>query len=323
MKIELGYAGINTVLRKKHVFMSRTCRSITLRNSSVELALEMMQDNMQDLLKILKWNVKHGIKLFRMSSAFAPHITNPEFITDKHNYKSLAYNPAKCRNILREIGKYARDNKLRLTFHPDPFIVLGTNNPDVLIKSKRELYFHAKILDMMGLDYESVIVIHGGGIYGDKPAAMARWIKAFNELPIKIKSRIVIENDEYVFNIADMLKLSRSVNYYGFDKKYKIPVVFDMFHYECYNLVNGVESQPDVVDFLPKVLASWKYRTMKMHISNQKPDAQLGAHSDYITKIPKFIYKLNVILPGVTRVDIMVEAKMKEQAVLKLRKKIV
>lgn len=322
MKIELGYAGINTVLREKHIFMSRTCRSVTLRNSSVDLALEMMQDNMQDLLKILKWNYKNGIKLFRMSSAFAPHITNPEFIKDKENYKSLAYNPLKCSKILKEIGEYARDHGLRLTFHPDPFIVLGTNNPDVLIKSKRELYFHAKILDIMGLDDNSVIVVHGGGIYGDKPAAIARWVKAFNDLPMNIKKRIVIENDEYIFNISDMLKISKSVNYYNFGKVYKIPVVFDMFHYECYNKVNGVDSQPVIEKILPAVYASWKYRIMKMHISNQKPDAQLGAHSDYITRIPKFLFNLSKILPDAERIDIMVEAKMKEQAVLKLRKKL-
>jgi UV DNA damage endonuclease len=324
MSFVAGYAGINTVLRKEHIFMSRTCRLATIKNASTELVKEMMVKNLEDLLKILKWNKHNNIKLFRMSSEFAPHITNPELLgtADKKNFRKLAYDPKFCAALLRKIGNYAKKHEMRLTFHPSPFIVLGTNNPDVLLRSKRELYFHSKILDLMGCDLNSCVVLHGGGIYGDKPAAKLRWVAAFNGLPEMIKNRIVIENDEYVFNVPDMLELSASVDMWSLHKKssrYKIPVVFDTFHYECYNLVNGPSAQPPPEELLPLVAKTWNGRIMKMHISNQRKPAMLGAHSDYVTKIPKYLPGLPKML-GLKRIDIMVEAKMKEQAVLKFKK---
>jgi UV DNA damage endonuclease len=349
-QIVLGYAGQNVELRKDHIFMSRTCRMATLHNSPIglQLAVDMMQSNLEDTLKILKWNKRNNVMLFRMGSDFAPHITNPEFLkpVDREDYRKLVYSPAKCKKILARIGAYARKHKMRLTFHPDPFIVLGTPRMDVLIKSKRELYFHARVLDLMGLDLNSVIVLHGGGTYGNKQDAIVRWTYAFNHLPVSIKRRIVIENDEYSFNTSDMLKISKSVKPFALrtsehswkqDRTYRIPVVFDTFHYECYDRAlrkrwrqqsdEGRAFEPDQMQeqlmahaLLPLVSRSWGSRIMKMHISNQKPSGQLGAHSDYITLIPTYLSTLPADLKR-DRIDLMVEAKMKEKAVLRLRKK--
>lgn len=348
--IVLGYAGQNTELRKEHIFASRTCRMATLRNApnGLQFAIDMMQANLEDVLRILKWNKTHGVKLFRIGSDFAPHITNPEFLhpSDRPDYRKLVYSPARCKRILARIGAYARKHGMRLTFHPDPFIVLGTPSPEVLVKSRRELYFHARVLDLMGADLNSVIVLHGGGTYGDKRAAIGRWIREFDKLPITIKRRLVIENDEYSYNVSDMLTLSRGVkpfplnahgSHWKQDRVYKIPVIFDTFHYECYDRAlqrrwrqQSDESrtfEPDQMQeqkfteyLLPLVSRSWGSRIMKMHISNQKPDGQLGAHSDYITRVPKYLFTLPEDL-GRPRIDLMVEAKMKERAVLRLRKR--
>jgi UV DNA damage endonuclease len=338
--IVLGYAGINMHLREDHIFMSRTCRMATLKAADTQLAIDMMQRNLEDLLKILKWNKEHKIIFFRMSSDFAPHITNPEFLqtSDRSNFRKLVYDPSVCKPILQEIGKYARDNGLRLTFHPDPYIVLGTLSPETLTKSKRELYFHTRVLDLMGLDYNSVIVLHGGGTYGNKKAAIGRWITNFNSLPVSIKRRIVLENDEYSYNTSDVLAISGAVEPFSLgDEKVQIPVVFDTFHYECYDKAlairwkqQGTEGrvfEPDqmnkqlsVKELLPQVSKTWGSRIMKMHISNQRPDSHLGAHSDYITRVPEYLFTINKILNR-NRIDLMVEAKMKEKAVLRLRKK--
>lgn len=366
MVLVLGYAGQNIELRKKHIFASRTCRIATIQNSpiGIQQAVDLLKRNLEDLLLILKWNKKHGIKLFRIGSDFAPHSTNPEFIKPekRNNYKALAYSLKPFSHLLRKVGAYARKHGMRLTFHPDPFIVLGTPNPHVLVKSIRELYFHARVLDIMGLDLNSIIVLHGGGTYGDKAGTIRKWIKEFNKLPVMIKRRIAIENDEYSFNISDMLDISRGVDAFPLrfhapghaptsarnprkprkpikwsqDKYYKIPVIFDIFHYACYDRVLEIRNRqqgdegryfhPDQMseqklpeELLPLVERSWGSRIMKMHISEQKRGSQLGAHSDYVNTIPEYI--LILFGSSSTRTDLMVEAKMKEKAVMRLRKK--
>lgn len=352
MVLVLGYAGQNTQLRKKHIFASRTCRIATIQNSpiGIQQAIDILKHNLDDLMQMLKWNVQHDIKLFRIGSDFAPHSTNPVFIPkDKQNdFRAFAYPLTQFSHQLRKIGAYARKHGMRLTFHPDPFIVLGTNDHSVLIRSMRELYFHTRLLDVMGTDLNSIIVLHGGGTYGNKAAAMRRWIRNFDALPVAIKRRIVIENDEYSFNTSDMLYLSKSVKPFALtqtkprkakwrqDRTYHIPVVFDIFHYECYDRVlqkrwrqhddgeryfhpDQLSEQQPMEALLPLVERSWGSRIMKMHISNQKRGGQLGAHSDYVSSIPKHI--LNIYGgPGI-RVDLMVEAKAKEKAVERLRKK--
>ena len=299
---------------------------------------------------ILEWNAKKNIKLFRIGSDFAPHATNPEFIPRaKHeDFRAMAYPLTQFSHQLRKIGAYARKNGIRLTFHPDPFIVLGTTDPGVLIRSIRELYFHTRVLDVMGTDLNSVIVLHGGGTYGNKASAMRRWVKNFDKLPVAIKRRIVIENDEYSFNTSDMLHLSKSVKPYTLtqskgakqkwrqDPTYHIPVVFDIFHYECYDRVlqkrwrqqdegeryfhpDQLSEQLPMEQLLPLVDRSWGSRIMKMHISSQKRGGQLGAHADYVTSIPQYI--LDRYGGPRTRTDLMVEAKAKEKAVARLHKK--
>lgn len=361
MVLVLGYAGQNTELRKDHIFASRTCRIATIKNSpiGIQQAIDILKRNLQDIIPILKWNRKHGIKLFRIGSDFAPHSTNPVFIPKykRNNFRALAYPLTQFAHQLRKIGTYARKHGMRLTFHPDPFIVLGTNDPDVLTRSIRELYFHTRILDVMGADLNSVIVLHGGGTYGNKASAIRRWVHNFNKLPISIKRRIVIENDEYSFNTSDMLQISKSVKPYALvqagnsdiskkrwrqDRLYKIPVVFDIFHYECYDKVlqkrwrqqeggeryfhpDQLSEQEPMELLLPLVERSWGSRIMKMHISSQKRGGQLGAHADYITSIPKIILdrygRSDNSNKNSTRTDLMVEAKAKEKAVLRLRKK--
>ena len=120
-------------------------------------------------------------------------------------------------------------------------------------------------------------------------------------------------------------------------RAYRIPIVFDTFHYECYDRAlrtrwrqqsdegrtfepDQMQEQRSPMELLPLVSRSWGSRIMKMHISNQKPGGQLGAHSDYITRVPEYLLTLPQVLKR-ERIDLMVEAKMKEKAVVRLRKK--
>ena len=255
--------------------------------------------------------------------------------------KRLAYELKPFAKKLREIGDYAKSHGHRLTFHPGQFVVIGTPNNDVFIRSARELYMHARIFDMMGLDYNSVMVVHGGGVYCDKAGTMLRWAKNFAKLPIEVKRRLVLENDETCYSISDIIQLSESLpSFPGAGKKYKIPIVFDIFHYQCYNATikrrNAVardclarslkrgedycdapmaKPQPSIASILPAVIASWGKRRVKMHLSEQGRSKILGKHSYHVKSIPKWVLSFPKGL------DLMIEAKGKETAVAFLIKK--
>lgn len=348
--MRLGLCCMNATLRKKHIFTARTTRLSTIQqknkeslkksknaNGGIEFLLELLNKNLDDLLLLLEWNEKHGIKVFRMSSELAPHITNPALIPEKYknNYKKFAYSMNSCKAKLRKIGDFAKKHGHRLTFHPGQFVVLSSPNKQTVLRSLRDLYWHATVMDMMGLDFNSVINIHGGGTYGDKKSAMKRWINVFNKMSSKIKRRLVLENDEENYSIEDVLYISSKVKHYGkhikpftSDNKYKLPITFDIFHYHCYNAtilrhyktgLNKLIEQKTIDELLPYILRSWGSRRPKMHISEQLKNGPLGAHSNMIKEIPTILR--NIPKKYGVKFDLMIEAKYKEKAVLYLMKK--
>ena len=134
---------------------------------------------------MMHWNEKNGIKVFRLSSEIFPHKTNT---------KIKDYGFDFCINLLKEIGKLSKKYKQRLTFHPGQFNIVGAKEERIFQSTLTELKHHADIFDLMGLDQNSVIVIHGGGVYGDKQKTMERWCKNYNRLPENVKKRLVLEN---------------------------------------------------------------------------------------------------------------------------------
>jgi len=338
--MRLGLCCIVDELRDEHIFTSRTCRLETVREKNkekkgggIKYAQSLFNQNLDDLLKILEWNEAHGIRVFRMSSEMAPHVTNPRLMSKKNssNPTKLAWSFKKFAPKLRKIGKYAMDHGHRLTFHPSQFVVINSPSKKTVINSIRDLYWHALIMDMMGLDMNCVINIHGGGVYGNKEAAISRWVQVFNNMPTVAKRRIVLENDEESYSIEDVLEISRRVTWKeGMvqntkNKLYKIPITFDVFHYYCYNKtllrrhdgISELEIQRSIAEILPQVASTWGHRRPKMHISEQFPGGSLGQHSDYIRAIPKEM----LMFSKKHEFDLYIEAKKKEKAVLYLMKK--
>ena len=198
-----------------------------------------------------------------------------------------------------------------MTFHPGHFNCIGSPSDDVIEHTIRDLDYHASILDIMELGNDSVMVIHGGGIYGDKDKTIGRWCENYMKMPDNIKRRLVLENCERNFSIEDCLKVSERVN---------IPVVFDTHHYDCYNIMHPNEKLDTPANYIPKILETWKRRNIKpkFHVSEQGA-GKCGHHSDYIETIP--YYLLEIPEKYDTNIDIMIEAKMKEKAIFKLYEK--
>ena len=301
--IQLGLCCLNITLREKTgATPSRKKMLKTVLREGVEPLKEIILKNLEDVKELIRWNEENGIRVYRLSSNMFPHMTNPQV-------ESFGYDFA--IQHLQEIGELARSYGHRLTFHPGQYNVLATPSQKAFDNTMRDLDYHAKVLDYIGCDSDSVMVIHGGGLYNNKEKTKLRWCEVYNELPDNIKRRLVLENCEHSFNIQDCLDIS---------EKTGVPVVFDTHHFDCYSKLHPDESFKPVEEYIPKILETWTKRGIKpkFHVSEQGA-GKTGHHSDYIENIPNYLleipekYRINI--------DIMIEAKMKELAIQRLYEK--
>ena len=301
MPIDLGLCCINTKLRvqKPPIFCSRSCIRKTF---SVEHAKTLAQQNVADISKMIEWNQQHGIRCFRLSSDMFPHMTDTE--TEKYTIDFASEG-------LQRAGELAKKYGHRIVMHPGQYNQVASKNLDVYVKTIEDLSHHANILDTMGIDHDGVLIVHGGGTYGDKERTIRRWIDQYDDLPVRVKQRLVIENCERQYSTLDCLEISSYID---------IPVVFDFHHYNCYSQLHPEEPQLSISELLPQVIETWtsQDKTPLMHISEQG-EGRVGHHSDFIEKIPQELIDYQSRNPE-QQIDLEVEAKMKEQAIFKLAK---
>lgn len=298
-KIGLGLCCINTELRKKDVFCSRT---MIRKNFTVEKAKQLAIQNIRDISKLVKYNYDNNIRCLRLSSDIFPHFTDTE---------TEPYTLDFAIDELVKQGRYIEKCNQRVTMHPGQFNQIGTPNKEIFEKTCKELKMHADILDYMNIPSDGVLCIHGGGVYGDKEKTIKRWIEQFYKLPENVQKRLAIENCERCYSISDCLIISKACN---------IPIILDSHHYDCYNLIYPKEKL-DIYKYLPDIIDTWIKRDIYpvFHISEQREGSRIGAHSDFIENIPK--YMLEIPEKYGIHLDIEVEAKLKEQAIHKLQKK--
>ena len=302
--IQLGLCCLNISLREKKptIFSSRRVTLKTLEEKGIDNLKNKIINNLNDVLKMMDWNENNGIKVFRLSSEIFPHYSNK---------KAEDYTLDFAIELLKKIGIKSKEYNQRLTFHPGQYNCLASPYEDVIEHTIRDLKYHADILDSMELDQNSVMVIHGGGVYKNKTATLERWCKNYEKLPENIKKRLVLENCEKNFSIEDCLIVSEKVN---------VPIVFDTHHYECYKKIHPNEKFENPEYYIPKILETWDKRNIKakFHVSEQGT-GKIGHHSDYIETIPEYL--LDIPERYNKAIDIMIEAKMKEKAIFKLYEK--
>ena len=302
--IQLGLCCLNTELRaqKPPVFASRKVIMRTIKEKSIDVLKEKILQNLRDTLTMIDWNEAHGIKVMRLSSELFPHKSNPKVEDYTFDF---------AIDLLKQIGEKARSLNHRITFHPGQYNVVGTPNEKAFLQTCNDLKYHADVLDLMGMGKDSVMVVHGGGVYGDKEATIKRWCEQYKKLPENVQARLVLENCERCFSIEDCLRVAKKVD---------IPVVFDTHHYACYNQLHPDETHKPAGEYIKDILDSWKPRGAKpkFHVSEQGT-GRCGHHSDYIEVIPEYL--LEIPEKYDTHIDIMIEAKMKEKAIFKLYEK--
>lgn len=306
-KINLGYVCINMFLRDK-VFCSRSCIQKTLEQKGVDDGIKYVKSlaiqNIKDLFIILEWNLENNIQFFRITSTLFPHMGNHLLSDDFLKTSYMKGNLDFAKVELKLVGDFVKKHNIRITFHAQPYVNISSESLLVYKRSLFEIKMHYKIFEMMGLQpgQYHCLIIHGGGIYGDKSKTLKRISERLEKLPLAIRNMLVFENDEFSYNPMDLLPLC---------EKYKMGFCFDMFH-------NNVSLDPVIIDnkFIKRVLNTWTV-TPKMHLSEQKKGERRGTHSDYVNEIPEWVLELG----NKIRLDIMIECKMKEQSVLRLFKK--
>ena len=301
--IRLGLCCMNTTLKKLKppVYASRKIIVRIIDEKGIEELKRRVLANLEDLYKMLEWNEENGIKVFRLSSELFPHKTNPKVPDYTYDF---------ALNHLKRISLFAKKNDMRLTFHPGQYNVLATPNPKAFKQTIADLNYHAEVLDILECDMDSVMVIHGGGVYGDKPGAKSRWIERYNQLQENIKRRLVLENCEKSYSIKDCLEIN---------EKTGVPIVFDIHHHACYIKLHPDEDFEPVENYIKRILDTWtNNRRPKFHVSEQGT-GKIGHHSDYIEIIPEYL--LNIPEKYGIEIDIMIEAKAKELSIQKLYEK--
>lgn len=308
--VQLGLCCMNITLKKKKVPVYAARRIIvkTIHKLGIEELKKRTLKNLDDLLVMLQWNTENGIRVFRLSSELFQHKNNPRVPDYTYDF---------ALEHLKRVGDYAKSVNMRLTMHPGQFNNLATPHQKVLDQTFKDLVYHAEVLDLMGYQYEtdhgrnSCLVIHGGGIHGNKKEAIKRWIANYNALPQIVKNRLVLENCEKCYSIVDCIEISAKTG---------VPVVLDTHHFECYKLLHPDEKFCDPSEYIPLILESWTDKGMKpkFHVSEQG-SGKIGHHSDYIEILPEYL--LEIPEKYGINIDIMIEAKAKELSIQKLYEK--
>ena len=248
--------------------------------------------NADALMAALRFCAAHGIACFRVNSQILPIKTHPE---QGYELDQLP-DAAEIVRRFRACGEFARANGLRSCFHPDQFIVLNSNRPEVVASSRQEIEYQAEVCEWIGAD---VINIHGGAAFGNKPAALETLARNIERLSPRARSLLTVENDDRIFTPADLFPWCRREG---------VPLVYDVHHHRC--LPDGLS-----IDEATELATTTWNRIPLFHISSPlegwdgpKP----RRHHDFIDPrdFPDGWIGKTVIVE--------VEAKAKEVAVLRL-----
>ena len=296
---QLGYCCINLHLRNIPITVNRTCRKITFQQKGMAHVSNLALQNIRDLIEIIKWNDKNGFKVYRMSSDMFPWMSEYE-LNELPDFKKIS-------TLLKGAGTLAQKYGQRLSFHPGPFNVLGSPNPVLVQKTQKELNQTAEIMDLMGLPQSHFypINIHCNGVYGDKMATMGRWASNYLNLSKSAQARLVVENDDKgsMYSVQDL--------HDGIFSAVKVPITFDFHHHR---FQPGGLSEQEAFEL---AMSTWHHHNVKplFHYSScrrtfEDPKCKAQAHADFVyEKINDYGHS----------VDIEVEAKAKEVAVLKYK----
>jgi UV DNA damage endonuclease len=297
MRIRFGYVAIALGLPQGSPNKRITLVNLNKIEDNVDRLSKLSRlarENLATQLRVLRYNVAHNIKVFRITSHLIPLATHP--ITCGWDYCG------EFRRELSDLGEIINKAGLRISAHPDHFTVLNSPIDGVVKAAFADLHYHDSLFNSMGLDNNTKLVLHVGGLYKDKPQSLGRFRIAYYQLTERLRERVIIENDDKSYTAKDVLNLCQEI---------KTPMVLDVHHHNC---CNGGTSLSTI---LPDIFETWGTAVPKIHFSSPKGGAHIRAHADYIN-IDEFVDFLSVAKECNRDFDVMIEAKQKDLALFAL-----
>ena len=279
--MRIGYPCTNRTLG------CRGASTLRLASFSLERLDQAVEKNLSCLETMLHFNVEHGIRFFRITSDLIPFASHPEIEPPwRHLYA----------RALANAGLTIQHLGVRVDMHPGQYTVLNSPDEKVVKNAMRDLVYHVGVLDEMGLDATAKVQIHLGGIYGDREASLARFVARARLLPETVRRRLVIENDERSFGLADCLRAAEGA---------KLPVLLDVYHHR---LKNEGESLADAV---ATAAETWSIGdgTPIVDYSSPLPGGAFGQHAETLDEAD---FRAFLGETAAADVDVMLEIKDKE-----------
>jgi UV DNA damage endonuclease len=260
------------------------------------------------------------VRMYRMSSNVIPYGSHPDL--PQFDYRRQIDD---CADALADLGGRARALGLRLSTHPGQYTVINGTDEGLRDRSLVEIEAHAALLDALGCGPEATVVVHIGGLYGERESALDRWARAWELLSDGARSRLGLENDERLFNVADVLELHRLTG---------VRAVYD-HHHARINPATGLDAR----EALAAAMGTWPSGVRpKVHLSSPRLSVDtvrrpvpgtrrlrevtvppgLGPHADLVS--PWDFLDLMSMAP--VPLDVMLEAKAKDVALLWLRRQL-
>jgi UV DNA damage endonuclease len=283
--LRVGYPCIN---RSIGCTSSRTFR---LASYSEHRLAETVEHNLDCLERVLRWNLEHGIGFFRITSDLVPFASHPVCTYDWIRH---------FRDRFHKLGCLVRRHRMRISMHPDQFVLLNAIDEKIVESSIRELGYHALVLDLMELPASAKVQVHVGGVYGDKQASIKRFTKRYIGLPMVVRRRLAVENDDRSYTVSDCLEVNRQNG---------VPVLFDVFHHR----VNS--SGETTREALRRCTETWHRidGPPMVDYSSQEPGQRRGRHAEHIDvrDFQRFLEAARGV-----ECDVMLEIKDKEKSAL-------
>jgi len=268
--------------------------SCIAKNANQDRLREITRQNLEALERIIDYNIENNILLFRISSDIIPFGSHP--LNTQRWWEENKESFDRMHDKIIKSG-------MRVSMHPGQYTILNSPKEEVVLKAVEDLKFHHRFLTALGVDASHKMILHIGGVYGDKESAINRFVESYHKLPESVKARLVIENDERCYSIHDVCNISKITG---------APVIFDILHHQ----INPPMEKKTVYEWINSVSQTWKKGdgVPKIHYSQQASGGKQGAHSQTICSdtFLEFYEEVKQL-----SIDIMLEVKDKNISAIK------
>lgn len=297
MKIRFGYVSTAVTLWDASPAKTVTYKRYSQLDQAERIAKlhEVTLANLANTKRMLYYNAANQIELYRLSSSIVPLATHPDVLWDF----VTPFQSQWC-----ELGQFIKQQQMRISFHPNQFTLFTSPKPEITSNSIRDLAYHFRMLEAMDVTEKAYMNIHIGGAYGDKKASLARFHTNLKQVPATLREYLTLENDDKTYTASETLKVC---------EQEQIPFVFDYHHH----MANKCDEP--LKELLPRIYQTWSHTGLppKIHISSPKSEKEFRSHSDFVDTafILPFLSEVKELNVDI---DFMIEAKQKDQAMLRL-----